>query len=148
MAGKKPTVERNLDLVRRLHKAMADRDEDAFASFYAEKAVQRVAGVPRELGGVVEGRDAIAENLRRHDLEWFDIRQLIGDEGNVCLIARLSGIAAGSSAFKGNMRPYTTYTCIVFRIEDDKIVEETHYANWMSVYVQTGMMDVKKLLRK
>lgn len=148
MAKKKSSVDENLDLVRRLHKAMADRDEAAFPSFYAEKAVQRVAGVPRELGGVVEGRDAIAQNLRRHDLEWYDIKQLIGDEGSVCLIARLSGIAAGSAYFKGNMRPYTTYASIVYRIEDGKIVEETHYANWMSVFVQTGMMEVKKLLRK
>lgn len=148
MPKKKSSIEQNVDLVRRLHKAMADRDEDAFASFYAEKAVQRAAGVPRELGGVVEGRDEIAANLRHHDLEWYEIKQLIGDESSVCLIARMSGIASGSAHFKGNMRPYTTYTCIVYRIEDGKIVEETHYANWMSVYVQTGQMDLKKLLRK
>jgi ketosteroid isomerase-like protein len=148
MAKKKSGLEGNLDLVRRLHKAIADRDEDTFSSFYAEKAVQRVAGVPRELGGLVEGRDEIAQNLSRHDLEWYDIKQLIGDENSVCLIARLSGVAAGSAHFTGNMRPYTTYVCVVDRIEDGKIVEETNYANWMSVYVQTGMMDVKKLLRK
>lgn len=148
MGKKKSSVDQNLALVRRLHQARADRDEAAFASFYAEKAVQRVAGVPRELGGVVEGRDAIAENLRRHDLEWYEIKQLIGDEGSVCVVTRLSGVAAGSAHFKGNMRPYTTYACIVYRIENGTIVEETHYANWMSVYVQTGMMEVKKLLRK
>ena len=139
------TKSKNLELVDRLYRALLDRDEKHYGDFYAEDAIVRMAGVPRSLGGLLEGRDRIAENLRRHDIESYDVRLTFGDGANICAVIKLSGAMVGTQFLQGNDQPYTTYECVVFRIEDERIKEQTSYINWMDVYVQAGMVDLAPL---
>ena len=135
----------NLELVEQLYRALRDRDEKRYGDFYAEHATVRMAGVPRPLGGVLEGRDRIVENLRRHDIESYEVRSMFGDGANVCVIIKLSGAMVGTQFLEGNNQPYTTYECVVYQIENEHIQEQTSYINWMDVYVQTGMVDLTPL---
>jgi len=136
---------KNFELVEQLYRALGDRDEARYGDFYAENATVRMAGVPRSLGGVLDGRDRIVENLRRHDIESYDVRLMFGDGAHVCAVIKLSGAMVGTQFLQGNNQPYTTYECVVYQIEDERIQEQTSYINWMDVYVQTGLVDLAPL---
>ena len=49
-------AQENIKVVRELQQAVRDRDEKRYGELLAEDAVIRVAGVPKALGGVTEGR--------------------------------------------------------------------------------------------
>jgi hypothetical protein len=42
--------------------------------------------------------------------------------------------------------PFSTYECVVFRLEDGRVAEQTTYVNWLDAYVQTGMLDLAPVL--
>ncbi len=136
---------KSLKIVEELYRALGDRDEARYGDFYADNATVRMAGVPRSLGGVLEGRDRIVENLRRHDIESYDVQVMFGDGSNVCVVIKLSGAMVATQFLQGNDQPYTTYECVIYRIEDEHIQEQTSYINWMDVYVQAGMVELTPL---
>jgi hypothetical protein len=141
-------VKENLRLVERLHEAIRNRQEDRYRDFYGSEAVARVAGVPRAMGGVLRGRKEIAENVRRHDAESYDVRLMFGDDSHVCVVAKFTDKLTGTPYLTGNNQPFTTYECIVYRIEGGRIQEQTTYANWLDAYVQSGLVDVGPLQRQ
>jgi ketosteroid isomerase-like protein len=136
---------KNFELVEQLYRALREREDTRYGDFYAENATVRMAGVPRSLGGVLEGRDRIVENLRRHDIESYDVRLIFGDGDNVCAVIKLSGAMVGTQFLEGNNQPYTTYECVVYQIAGGRILEQTSYINWMDVYVQAGMVALAPL---
>ena len=60
--------------------------------------------------------------------------------------AKRSSALKETQFFRGNDRRFTTYQCIVYRIDGGRIQEQVSYANWMDVYVQTGLVDLATLI--
>jgi ketosteroid isomerase-like protein len=138
-------AKQNLELIEQHLEATRARDEDRYAAAYAEDAIVRMTGVPRSLGGVIEGRQAILDNFRNMAPGTFLVRQMFGDDSHVCVVGKLSSTFGGTQFLRGNDKPFATFECIVYRIEGGRIQEQTAYANWMDVYVQTGLIDVASL---
>jgi ketosteroid isomerase-like protein len=140
-------AKQNVQLVQDVLEAVEARDEQRYAAAYADDAVVRTAGVPRSFGGVLEGRAQIVENFRRLAPGNFEVRSMFGDDVHVCVIGKLSTTFAGTKFFPGNDQPFTTYECIVYRVEGGRIREQTVYRNWLDVYVQAGLIDLAALTR-
>ena len=51
----------------------------------------------------------------------------------------------GTQSLRGDNMPFTTYECVVYRIDDGRIAEQTTYANWLDAYVQSEMIDLEPL---
>jgi ketosteroid isomerase-like protein len=115
----------------------------------ADDATFRAAGVPEGLGGVLRGREAIVEQLRRAGGESsFEVKQMFGDDGNVCVVGKVTAQRfIGSEHLRGQDQPYSTYECVVYRIAGGKVAESTTYTNWLDPYVQLGLVDVTALTR-
>ena len=81
----------------------------------AADAVFRIAGVPARMGGVVTGRQAIVDQVRRTaDDSSFEIKEMFGDDKNVCFVGKVTAERfSGNEHLRGANRPYTTYECIV-----------------------------------
>lgn len=126
--------------------AIRVRDESRYAAAYAEDAVVRMAGVPRALGGVLEGRESIVNDFRDEVPQSFEVRLMFADDTHVCVVAKRSSALKETQFFRGNDRRFTTYQCIVYRIDGGRIQEQVSYANWMDVYVQTGVVDLATLI--
>jgi ketosteroid isomerase-like protein len=126
--------------------AVAAADAERAAALYNEDAVMRMAGVPRPFGGVIEGRGAIVQDIAQRAPTTLDVRLVFGDHGHVCVVAKRSGTLASTQTFRGNDEPFSTYECVVFRLEDGRVAEQTTYVNWLDAYVQTGMLDLAPLL--
>ena len=105
----------------------------------------RLRGGRTSLREVLDGRDRIVENLRRHDIESYEVRLMFGDGAHVCAVIKLSGAMVGTQFLQGNNQPYSTYECVVYQIAGGRILEQTSYINWMDVYVQTGLVDLAPL---
>jgi hypothetical protein len=108
-----------------------------------------MAGVPEGLGGVLRGREAIVEQLRRAGGEsTFEVKQMFGDDRNVCVVGKVAAPRfIGSEHLRGEDRPYSTYECIVYRMAGGKVAESTTYTNWLDAYVQLGLVDLSSLSR-
>ena len=142
-------VKENVELVEELQQAARDLDFDRYGQLIAEDATFRAAGVPSGLGGVVSGREAIVEQLRRTaGASRFEVKQMFGDDEYVCLVGKVSADRfLGSQHLREADRPYSTYECIVYRIANGKVTESTAYVNWLDPYVQVGLVDVSTLTR-
>ena len=140
------SFESNRATIEALLAATRDRDEAAFVAAYADDAVVRQSGVPESLGGVLRGRNDIVENFRRQDPAAVDVRFMFGDDTDVCVVGKLSGIMTGTEKLKGNNQPYTTYECTVYRVRDGLIEQQLAFVNWLDPYVQAGLVDIASLL--
>ena len=139
----------NVELVEELQQAARDLDFDRYGQLIAEDATFRAAGVPNALGGVLSGRGAIVDQLRRTaGASRFEVKQVFGDDEYVCLVGKVSADRfLGSQHLREADRPYSTYECIVYRIANGKVAESTAYVNWLDPYVQLGLVDVSTLTR-
>jgi ketosteroid isomerase-like protein len=143
MADQQPTPRQ---VVEELLAAVARGDAASGSELYAEDAVLRMAGVPRHLGGVVEGREAIAADIAQRPPSTLEVRQVFGDGDDVCAVVKRTGPVTTTQAFRGSDREFSTYECIVFRLRGGRIKEQTTYVNWLDAYVQTGLIDLAPLL--
>jgi ketosteroid isomerase-like protein len=142
-------VKENLELIEQLQEAARDQDFDRYGQLLADDATFRAAGVPAGLGGVLRGREAIVEQLRRSAGESsFEVKRMFGDDRNVCVVGKVAAQRfIGSEHLRGADRPYSTYECLVYEIADGKVAESTTYVNWLDPYVQMGLVDVSTLTR-
>jgi ketosteroid isomerase-like protein len=139
------TSKQNLDLIEAHIEAISSGDSEAFAFHYAEDALVRMAGVPLSLGGVLRGRWQIVGNFRSQPQRVLEIRQMFADDSHVSAVTKVTTILAGTRSLRGNDQPYTAFECTTYRIVDGRIQEETIYVNWLDVYIQAGMVEVKPL---
>ena len=139
----------NMALIEELQQAARDLDFDRYGQLIAEDATFRAAGVPVALGGVLSGRDAIVEQLRRTaGAGRFEGKEMFGDDEHVCLVGKVTAERfLGSQHLRGADLPYSTYECIVYRIANGRVAESTAYVNWLDPYVQVGLVDVSTLTR-
>ena len=140
----------NIKVVKELQQAARDRDEKRYSELLADDAVFRVAGVPRALGGVTEGRDQIVANLRQQGppAGQSEIRDVFADDNHVCAMMKVSGPFAGNEHFRGGGNPFTTFECIVYGLKGGKVQEQTVYMNFLDVYVQAGLVPLNTLTAK
>ena len=140
-------AEQSIGIVREAIEASQRQDWDRYRELLAEDATFRAAGVPRAIGGVLEGRDAIIEQTRQNAAQGaLEIKEIFGDESRVCVIAKLtSPTFAGNRFLRGTDRPFKTWEAIVYQVEGGRITGSTAYVNWMDVYVQTGLIDTANI---
>ncbi len=142
-------AQENIKTVQELVQAVRDRDEARYVQLFTEDAVIRVAGVPRALGGVSQGREQILANLRQlGPAGQAEIRSIFADDNQVCAVMKVSGPFTGNQYFKGSERPFSTYECIVYGLEGGRIKEQTVYMNFLDVYVQAGLVPLDSLTAK
>lgn len=144
-------AQENIKVVQELQKAVRDRNEKRYGELLAEDAVFRVAGVPRALGGVTQGRDQILANFRQQSAPTgqADMRTVFADDSHVCAVMKVSGPFAGNEYFRGSSgNPFTTYQCSVFELEGGRVREQTVYMNFLDVYVQAGLVPLNSLTAK
>ena len=139
----------NVQLIEELQQAARELDFDRYGQLIADDATFRAAGVPAALGGVLSGREAIVEQLRRTaGGSQFEVKQMFGDDKHVCLVGKVTAERfVGSQHLRDADLPYSTYECIVYRIANGKVAESTAYVNWLDPYVQLGLVDVSTLTR-
>ncbi len=137
----------NIKTVQDLVQAARDRDESRYSELLTEDAVIRVAGVPRALGGVTQGRDQIVANLREQGPPpgQAEIRSIFADDDNVCAVFKVSGPFEGTANFRGTGKPFSTYQCTIFGLEGGRVREQTTYMNFLDVYVQAGLVPLDTL---
>jgi len=136
----------NIKVVQELVKAVSDRDESRYGQLLAEDATIRVAGVPRALGGVTQGREAILANFRQlPDPGQAEIRSIFADDNHVCAILKIAGSFTGNQHFRGSGKPFNTYEAMVFDIQGGRVREQTVYMNFLDVYVQAGLVPLSTL---
>ncbi len=137
----------NIKVVQELQQAIRDRDESRYAELLTEDAVIRVAGVPRPLGGVTQGREQILANFRQQAAPagQAEIRSVFADDSHVCAVMKVSGPFAGNQYFRGSGKPFSTYECIVYGLEGGRVREQTVYMNFLDVYVQAGLVPLSSL---
>src|SRR5713226_10619277 len=99
-------AKKNMELIERHIEAMRGRDEQTYAADYAEDAVVRMAGVPRSLGGVIEGRDRIMGNFQRQTPGPFEVHQMFGDDTHVCMVAKVTNTLGGTEFLRGSDQPF------------------------------------------
>ncbi len=139
----------NIKVVRDLVQAARDRDDARYVQLFTEDAVIRVAGVPRALGGVSQGREQILANFRQlGPAGQAEIRSIFADDNHVCAVMKVAGPFTGNQYFKGSERPFSTYECIVYGLEGGRIKEQTVYMNFLDVYVQAGLVPLDSLTAK
>lgn len=137
---------KSVETVRGLSQALADSDFETAAGFLGDDAVLRVAGVPRSLGGLFEGKEQIVNLWKSNPAFNFDIRKIFGDDTDVCLLQKVSADTFQPGQYlKGSDKPFSEYQALVFRVDGGKIAEITQYTNWMSVYTQVGLLDMSAL---
>ncbi|MEX0801611.1 MAG: nuclear transport factor 2 family protein [Dehalococcoidia bacterium] len=137
----------NIKVVQDLIQAFRDRDEKRYSELLADDAVIRVAGVPRALGGVTQGREQILANMRQQDAPQGDaeIRSIFADDNHVCAIMKVSGPFAGNQYFRGSGKPFSTYEAMVYELDGGRVREQTIYMNFLDVYVQAGLVPLNTL---
>jgi ketosteroid isomerase-like protein len=137
----------SLKLIEQVQQAVRDRDFDRYGELIADDAVFRVAGVPAGMGGVLKGRQAIVDQMRQGGGS-FEVKKMFGDDENVCLVGKVRAERfPGNQVLRGADQPYSTYECIVYRIDGGKVAESTAYLNWLDPYVQVGLVDASTLTR-
>ena len=137
----------NIKVVQAAMQAFRDRDEKRYGDLIAEDAVVRVAGVPRALGGVIQGREQILANFRQQAPAGgeVELRSIFADENHVCAVQKVSGPFSGNQYFRGSDRPFSTYEAIVYELAGGRIREQTVYMNFLDVYVQAGLVPLNSL---
>ncbi len=145
--AKKNGGKKNIKIVQELQQAVRDSDEQRYGDLLSEDAVIRVAGVPRALGGVTEGREQILANFRQQAAPAgeSEMRSVFADSDHVCAVMRVSGPFSGNQYFRGSGKPFTTYECIVYGLEGGRVREQTVYMNFLDVYVQAGLVRLSSL---
>ena len=140
-------AQENIKVVQELQQAVRDRDEKRYSELLADDAVIRVAGVPRALGGVTQGREQILANFRQQPPPQgqADIHGIFADDNNVCAMMKVSGPFTGNQYFRGSEKPFSTYECIVYGLKDGRVREQTVYMNFLDVYVQAGLVPLSSL---
>ena len=139
-------AQENTRLVQDYMQAVRDRDEEKMSGFLAEDAVIRVAGVPRALGGVTQGRDQILQNFREGGPQGeSELQNIFADDDNVCTVQKVHNLMSGTQHFRGNDNPYATYQSAVFKVAGGRIQEQTLYINFLDVYVQSGLVQLNSL---
>ena len=143
-------AQENIKVVKELQQAVRDRDEKRYGELLAEDAVIRVAGVPRALGGVTQGRDQILANFRQQNpaAGQVEMRDVFADDNHVCAMMKVSGPFAGNEHFRGTGNPFSTYECIVYGLDGGRVREQTVYMNFLDVYVQAGLVPLTSLTAK
>jgi ketosteroid isomerase-like protein len=139
----------NLALVERLTKAKDTQDFETYAAGLAQDAVFMMAGVPEEFGGVLRGRDTImAEWRRTKGMSHWETSGIFGDERQVCVTGKTTvERMAGTDKVKASERGYATDECVVYWIEDGLVVKITAYINWLSAYIQAGLLDLSTVMQ-
>lgn len=141
-------AKQNLETIEELQAAARAGDWDRYGALLDENATARMAGVPADLGGVITGRDAIVQFVKNGASAQFEPKNIFGDDHQVCVISRFaSNSFPGNEFLKGADKPFTTWQCQTFRLEDGLVVEVTGYVNWLDVYMQTGLVDPSSLIR-
>ncbi len=138
----------NIKVVQEAMQAFRDRDEKRYGELLAEDAVIRVAGVPRALGGVTQGREQILANFRQQAPAAggeVELRSIFADDNHVCAVQKVSGPFSGNQYFRGSDRPFSTYEAIVYELAGGRIREQTVYMNFLDVYVQAGLVPLSSL---
>ncbi len=137
----------NIKVVQDLIQAGRDRDEARYGQLLTDDAVIRVAGVPRALGGVTQGRDQILQNFRQQGPPPGDVevRSMFADDNNVCAVMKVSGPFEGTEQFRGTGKPFSTYQCTVYGLQGGRVREQTMYMNFLDVYVQAGLVPLDSL---
>ena len=137
----------NIKVIEQLQQAFRDRDEKRYGELFTEDAVIRLAGVPRALGGVTQGREQILANFRQLPPAQgdADVRTVFADDEHVCAVMKVSGPFAGNQYFRGSDRPFSTYECVVYGLDGGRIREQTVYMNFLDVYVQAGLVPLSSL---
>ena len=97
----------NIKVVKELQQAARDRDEKRYSELLADDAVFRVAGVPRALGGVTEGRDQILANFRQQGAPagQSEIRDVFADDNHVCAMMKVPAPSPATSIFVAAATP-------------------------------------------
>jgi ketosteroid isomerase-like protein len=134
------------EVIDELFQAVADGDPQRAGDLYTDDAVVRMAGVPRHLGGVVEGRAAIVADIAQRPTSTLEVRLVFGDGERACAVVKRTGTVPSTQTFRGSDQEFTTYECVVFQLEEGRVKEQTTYANWLDAYVQTGLIDLGTLL--
>jgi ketosteroid isomerase-like protein len=137
----------NIKVVQQLQQAFRDRDEKRYGELFTEDAVIRVAGVPRALGGVTQGREQILANFRELGTPpgEAEMRGIFADDNHVCAVMKVSGPFAGNQYFRGSGKPFSTYEALVYEMESGRVKEQTVYMNFLDVYVQAGLVPLSSL---
>ena len=137
----------NIKVVQEAMQAFRNRDEKRYGELIAEDAVIRVAGVPRALGGVTQGREQILANFRQQATAGgqAELRSIFADDNHVCAVQKISGPFSGNQHFRGSGRPFSTYECVVYGLDGGRIREQTVYMNFLDVYVQAGLVPLNSL---
>ena len=137
----------NIKVVQQLQQASRDRDEKRYCELFTEDAVIRVAGVPRALGGVTQGREQILASFRQLGPPpgEAELRSIFADEDSVCAVMKVSGPFTGNQYFRGNDRPFSTYGAVIYELAGGRIREQTVYMNFLDVYVQAGLVPLSSL---
>jgi ketosteroid isomerase-like protein len=138
----------NLAVIEDLRQAAQERDWDRYGCLLAHNAVFRMAGVPRSLGGVTEGRDAVIAQMRQTSAVGgtVETRDIFADDNQVCVISKLTAPRfQGNDSFRAAEKPFSTFQCVVYRIDQGKVTESTNYVNWLDVYTQVGLIDPASL---
>lgn len=130
-----------------LQAAMKERDFDRMEQLFAEDAITRMAGMARSLGGALEGRAAILDYLRHAPRGPFEMRNVFGDDENVCVTGKWHVTSfPGRGLLRSGDRGFTTWEADIYRVRDGKILEATSYINWLDAYVQMGIVDFGSLV--
>lgn len=135
-----------IDVIDDLLRALAAGDAQQAGDLYTDDAVVRMAGVPRHLGGVVEGRDAIIEDIAQRPPPTLDVRLVFGADDLACAVVKRTSSVTSTRQLKGSTNQFTTYECVVFRLAAGLVAEQTTYVNWLDAYVQSGLVDLAPLL--
>ena len=138
----------NIKLVRDLMEAARKPDVRKYGEFFADDAAIRVAGVPHALGGTTRGREQIVANFAQQSAPpgQAEIRSVFADDSHACAIVKVNGNFGGTQFFRGTGKPFSTYECIVYDIENGRIKGQTVYMNFLDVYVQAGLIPIDLLL--
>jgi len=143
-------AQENIKLVEDMRAAAQARDEQRYLSFWADDAISRTAGVPRAMGGVTQGSEERRENFRSNQAPGnaeTRVQTIFADDRHVCLVQRVTAPFNGTQFFKGSGKPFTTYECLIYDIEGGRIKGSTAYMNFLDVYVQAGLVDVRSLVK-
>ena len=137
----------NIRVVQELQRVFRDRDAKRYGELLTDDAVIRVAGVPRALGGVTQGREQILADFRQQSAPAgeAEVQSVFADDNHVCAVMKVSGPFAGNQYFRGSGKPFSTYECIVYGLDGGRIRETTMYMNFLDVYVQAGLVPLSSL---
>ena len=143
------SAKQTLELVERLTDAKARHDMETYAAGLAEDAVFEMAGVPESMGGVLRGRDAIIREFERtKGMSRWETYDMFGDDSRVCVVGKTTvEHSAGTDTIRPSERGYTTDECVVYWVENGKVVRFKAYINWLHAHVQSGLIDLATLLK-